>query len=524
MWDEEFDSDLDTGSDVDCDVDDGGYDLDDSGSDLQVNLDESVDFDLADVEPAEPADLDLDAEDFEEPAADLPVELEDAGDLADGMALDEVEVADLGDPEEEPSAGGEISDELLEAWMQAEQEGIQESGEEDVKVLRRDPDELMETGMQNVEEILDVRRDDMMDKGMSEEEIEQAIAQEREALRWEFVQDAFPERFEAQEPEELEMEETADLAVKEENDTEEVTDLAAAQDLDLEQDEADALETESEELDETADTGLEGTQVTDADLEEETEPEDDLAEPLEEEEISEPLAEELSKTELEDTALPEDVSDEEEEAPDLMRELVRQNVQDVRLPREGGTWADPAQAGEGLWIPDDDAELFWKEEAGGSMTGAEFKQRYGVEGVTYRDGEPDFEPFEDELLGHVELEEMPTERTGAEGSYAAATRAAADRLGISEQEVEQRMEERGLTWHECGDRRTVRAIPTEVNAAFPHTGGISIQRGVRAMAEELADRYGTVRLDRNGPAGTTEGLTEARGAVRREYRGQKRKL
>lgn len=157
------------------------------------------------------------------------------------------------------------------------------------------------------------------------------------------------------------------------------------------------------------------------------------------------------------------------------------------------------------------------------MTGAEFKERYGVEGVEYKSGEPDFEPFEDELIGSVQLEDLPTQRGGRDGSYAIASQLAAEKLGITADEVTEYMRENGLTWHECGDCKTMRAIPVEVNAAFPHTGGISIQRSVRAVAEGISDAYGEISLNKSEMTGLvdTEELESAKKGNKELYRKYK---
>lgn len=63
------------------------------------------------------------------------------------------------------------------------------------KVLRRDPAELHSAGQRNIEAILEVRRDDLRDKGMKDgPEMEQIINRERAQLQAEFQRDAFGSR------------------------------------------------------------------------------------------------------------------------------------------------------------------------------------------------------------------------------------------------------------------------------------------------------------------------------------------
>lgn len=60
------------------------------------------------------------------------------------------------------------------------------------KVLRRNPDELRKAGQKNIEDILEMRRDDLRDKGMKDgPEMEQIIQRERKELQAEFERDAF---------------------------------------------------------------------------------------------------------------------------------------------------------------------------------------------------------------------------------------------------------------------------------------------------------------------------------------------
>lgn len=264
------------------------------------------------------------------------------------------------------------------------------------KVLHRNLSELTRTGMKNIENILEVRRDDMLDKGMPKHEIDDAINKERAELQQEFFRDAFPNE-----------------------------------------------------------AKINATKVHHSGMDR------------------------------------------------TIRNVVEQNVSKSVLPKSGGHWSDAGKPGESMWIPDDDVEIVWQK--GGrthKMLGIELKKKYGIEGINYFGNEPDFEPFEDELLGHVEVDEFTDSRTGKEGTFTKATNNVAQLLGWSSKQVERYMEERGLTWHECGDRKTIRAIPTEINSAFKHTGGIGIEKSVKSISEEIYDNYGTIVLSRESHQGT----------------------
>ena len=59
------------------------------------------------------------------------------------------------------------------------------------KVLKRDETELYETGMRNIQDILDVKADDYRDKGYDEEQIQQMLAADKQELTDSFLADAF---------------------------------------------------------------------------------------------------------------------------------------------------------------------------------------------------------------------------------------------------------------------------------------------------------------------------------------------
>lgn len=70
-------------------------------------------------------------------------------------------------------------------------EKTQQAGNQ-TKVLKRNPDELRRAVEKNIEDILDMRRDDLRDKGMKDgPEMEQIIQRERQELQAQFEHDAF---------------------------------------------------------------------------------------------------------------------------------------------------------------------------------------------------------------------------------------------------------------------------------------------------------------------------------------------
>ena len=111
-----------------------------------------------------------------------PAEFDDIGDVAQ---IDEESFDDI------PAFDDVIVDELPDEIVPFEDED-DEAFEGRALTLTRDPEELRETGDSNIEDIIDVLRDDYHDKGYADgEELDTFLQQEREALQQEFDHDAF---------------------------------------------------------------------------------------------------------------------------------------------------------------------------------------------------------------------------------------------------------------------------------------------------------------------------------------------
>lgn len=258
-------------------------------------------------------------------------------------------------------------------------------------------------------------------------------------------------------------------------------------------------------------------------------------------------SEETGQSYLDD--IPEDIEEENaeisgEDTAEIMRDVLEENVSTQKLPSDQrGEWENPDEKGNSDFILKDDAELKIYNKSDKSYTtysGQEFKEHmmeeYGVDRVNYSHREPDFEPFEQEFSaddlseflrekygddmekeisagyeGHVELEDMGTSRSGAEGTFSRANEIVAEAMGVEAKDIADYMDSRGLTWHECGDRHTVRAVPSEINQAFGHTGGIGLQQDIEALAYNVGETVegNDMALVRESPAGTTEGLHDA---------------
>lgn len=222
--------------------------------------------------------------------------------------------------------------------------------------------------------------------------------------------------------------------------------------------------------------------------------------------------------------------------PDItkeMRSIAEHMVTDSVIPKAHGEWADAEHPGNSAFELDDTAAITYRNKAKQryeSISGAELKEwmkeNYGVTSVDYEGNEPNFTPFEDPVLGHAELEDFSIHRDQKEGTFFQARKIVSERTGMSTAEIDQYMRENNLTWHECGDCKTVRAVPTVINTAFKHTGGISIERSKVAIAEGIQSDYGHVQLQRESLEGTfsRDDLEENVQVKRKEYREIKSEL
>ena len=155
--------------------------------------------------------------------------------------------------------------------------------------------------------------------------------------------------------------------------------------------------------------------------------------------------------------------------------------------------------GNGKFVLHDNAVIMVKE--GVYVTGKMLKEKYGFDGVAYKDNDPDFKPYavSNDTVTTVPVNKMPTNRNE---SYRLAEKYCSEKFGISRKQVRQYMEENNLTWHETPDRKSIMPIPTEINAAYKHTGGISKQQSFEKLARSVNETCGGRPIKLCRPAGT----------------------
>lgn len=195
-----------------------------------------------------------------------------------------------------------------------------------------------------------------------------------------------------------------------------------------------------------------------------------------------------------------DMFEEKMNSTDVFQEIksiVDENIQPLTLPKSHGHWS--GEIGNSEFIMDDDYIPSGRGINSEGLTMQQIKEKYDFDGIEYINKEPDFSRFADKDIGAITVDEFSSERQGEGGTYTLAASKAAEQLNITSSEVEKMMKERGLTWHECGDRKTILPIPSEINAAYKHSGGISIDKNINAFSDYLDDTYGHLALDRDTP-------------------------
>lgn len=142
------------------------------------------------------------------------------------------------------------------------------------------------------------------------------------------------------------------------------------------------------------------------------------------------------------------------------------------LPRNAGEWT--GEPGNSIWKPVPEytpPEKSCNPEHPYSnpenLSWAEIMKKYGIDGIPFKDGEPDFSEV---ARGTVEIDDFTDDRSS---NFEQADEKMAEQRGCSPEEVEKWRKEHNYTWHECGDCKTMQKVPNEIHANIPHSGGVA---------------------------------------------------
>ena len=143
--------------------------------------------------------------------------------------------------------------------------------------------------------------------------------------------------------------------------------------------------------------------------------------------------------------------------------IIDENLRNCPLEGSNGHW--DGERGNSKWYPDLD---FIPGKANPDQkTWGEILEKYGIDGITFKDGEPDFSEIS---KGTVEISPFTDSRTD---NFDNADIELAKQKGCTPEEVAKWRKENGYTWHECKDMKTMQKVPSEVHNNIPHSGGIS---------------------------------------------------
>lgn len=141
------------------------------------------------------------------------------------------------------------------------------------------------------------------------------------------------------------------------------------------------------------------------------------------------------------------------------------------LPVNDGEWV--GVPGDSTWKPDPEYIPKTSNEEG--KTWRELLDEYGIEGIEFVDGEPDFTPISEAT---VEIEDFTDKRsanfTQADEALSKQwTDEGKDGREWTAEDVKNYRKENNLTWHERSDMKTLDLVPQEIHGNISHHGGIA---------------------------------------------------
>ena len=153
------------------------------------------------------------------------------------------------------------------------------------------------------------------------------------------------------------------------------------------------------------------------------------------------------------------------------------------IPQTGGRWS--GEPGNSKWIPNRDT--IPKQPYGNEKTWGEILDEYNIDGIEFKEGEPDFTIVS---KATIEIEDFTEER---DSNFYQADNNLANKWSElnkdgkkdwSISDIRQYRKENKLTWHERSDMKTMDLVPQEVHNNIPHSGGISKKKRLKIKEEE----------------------------------------
>ena len=155
-----------------------------------------------------------------------------------------------------------------------------------------------------------------------------------------------------------------------------------------------------------------------------------------------------------------------------------ERVSGCPIDGHGGHW--DGLRGNSTWYPDRDEIPKNPKTNPDGLTWGQILDKYGIDGIPFKDGEPDFSKVS---KGEVEIDNFSENRYGKGGNFDQACEKLAEPRGCTKEEVKTWMKENKYTWNEKSYCKTMQKVPTEVHGNVRHEGGISEIKSSQNNAE-----------------------------------------
>jgi hypothetical protein len=174
----------------------------------------------------------------------------------------------------------------------------------------------------------------------------------------------------------------------------------------------------------------------------------------------------------------------------FQKDYLSQNINNTKndreyknIPKSGGVWR--GEPGNSKWIPNRDETP--KQPYGNEKTWGEILDENGIDGIYFKDGEPDFTPVS---KANVKIKDFTTNRD--DNFYQADQKLAQqwnqeNKDGKNDwliSDIRKYRKEKKLTWHERSDMKNMDLVSQEIHANVPHTGGISKKKKLELEQED----------------------------------------
>ena len=415
----------------------------------------------------------------------------------------------------------ETDDEVSERTEENEEaEDVEDTSDDPPKVLKRDENDLRQSGDKAIEKRLEAKEDDYRDKGLSEEEIATRLEADREEYEKELADDSPYGDSSSEETSEVE----SYTAETNENYSDNADDELSGDENKLEHGD---YPPEAEEVPEVEEPyHARRTESTEQSEEVPEVEEPYRARRTESTEQSEevPEAEEPYRARrTESTEQPEEETDWERTSLNLENEAIIRDMDDndeIDIPEVNPDWKEPKET-------EPHRPTFKSGEFEGERGNSAFypkdhevlddMARFGQDHVDYVDNNPDFSPFAvhdtpwGEADSTVEIGHMTDQRKnpGIEGfrrphgsshdtrydlgNFSQADNALTERIkarypdsNVTPELIEKYRTDQRLVWHECADGKTMQLVPEKIHNACRHSGGVSVEKRNMAYGDITA--------------------------------------